>query len=216
LPPGTAYEDLRDRIITFNYDELLEKHLFGRFDVRQIYFDELRKDPGAGNHAGPAYPFPLILKLHGSVNWRCTKDEFENIVRGQPQDEQSHYVNPIWFSQVNTPAPADDSSPLIMPPLPVKPITHVSLFRFLWTRAYEYLHEADELVVCGYSLPDADRMARSLFSNFGNTSLKQITIVDPNPEVLSKWRALLDRRNVAKAKWMYYSDFQAFVDDLDA
>jgi hypothetical protein len=211
FPPGKASDEIQDRIITFNYDELLEKNIFKQFSVREIYFDRLADAPSPRRRSNSNHPFPLIVKLHGSVNWRCSKQNFENIVRCQPGNEENYYIDPIWYSKVGTPAPEDQSSPLIMPPLPVKPITHVSLFRFLWTTAYEYLHEASELVICGYSLPDADRMAQSMFANFGNKSLTQITVVDPNTEVLAKWRALLRRRNVSRAKWTYYEDFDEYV-----
>jgi len=216
FPSGKTASDIQDRVITFNYDELLERNLFKRFDVREIYFDQLSDAPSPKKKPGSKHSFPLVVKLHGSVNWRCSKQNFENIVRCQPGDEANYFVEPIWYAKVGTPSPEDDSSPLIMPPLPVKPITHVSLFRFLWTRAYEYLHEAEELVICGYSLPDADRMAQSMFANFGNRSVTQITVVDPNPEVLSKWWALLKRKNVNSARWTYHEDFDEYVEAMES
>ena len=215
FPAGKTVDEIRDRVVTFNYDELLEKHLFERFGVREIYFDELRDALYPKRKSNCKCPFPLVVKLHGSVNWRCSNKAFEQIVRGQPDDQGNDFIDPVWYSKVGTPSPSEDSSPLIMPPLPVKPITHVSLFRFLWTTAYEYLHEAEELVICGYSLPDADRMAQAMFANFSNRSVKQITVVEPSPEVVSKWRALLKRKNVGRARWSYYEDFDEYVEAME-
>jgi hypothetical protein len=215
FPASSGAGDIEDRVITFNYDELLEKNLFDRYKIREIYFDRLADAPRPKRRTYGNHPFPLVVKLHGSVNWRCYKQDFENIVRCQPGGEANYSIDPVWFSSVGTPSPTDQSSPLIMPPLPVKPITHVDLFRFLWTTAYEYLHEARELVICGYSLPDADRMAQSMFANFSNKSVTQITVVEPNPAVLSKWRALLRRKNVNNnARWTYYEDFDEYVDAM--
>jgi len=212
FPNDVNFNQLRDRVITFNYDELLEKHLLSRFDIGQIYFDRLRNSQSSGDRRSERYPDPLVVKLHGSVNWRCSTEEFENIVRSVSNDGSSYRIRSIWYSKVGTPSPDDDSSPLIMPPLPVKPITRVKLFCFLWTKAYEYLHEAEEIVICGYSLPDADRLAQSMFANFANRNRKTITVVDPNPGILSKWRGLLKRKNVnRKARWTYYEDFAEYV-----
>lgn len=209
--------EVEDRVVTFNYDELLDQHLLSSYSVKQIYFDKLKERQDEGRRRAEQFENPLLVKLHGSVNWRCSTDEFENIVRSVANGTQGYWIDSIWFSRVGTPSPDDSVSPLIIPPLPVKPITKIELFRFLWTKAYEYLHEAEELVICGYSLPETDRLAQSLFANFGNQTLRQVTIVDPNPGIMSKWRALLRRSNVSrKARWSYYEDFGEYVEAMDA
>jgi hypothetical protein len=41
-----------------------------------------------------------------------------------------------------------------------------------------------------------------MFASFRNKNLESVTIVDPNPDILKKWRDLLRRRSVnSKAKW---------------
>jgi len=57
-------------------------------------------------------------------------------------------------------------------------------------------------------------MAQSMFANFSNKSVTQITVVEPNPAVLSKWRALLRRKNVNNARWTYYEDFDEYVEAM--
>jgi hypothetical protein len=120
----------------------------------------------------------------------------------------------VWYEDKGMPSPKDKCSPLIIPPLPIKPVMDIGLFRFLWTKAYEYLHEAEEIIVCGYSLPETDQHALSLFSNFHNINLKKVTVVDPDPAILGKWRNLFERSNVSKADWMWYKDFSKFVNSL--
>lgn len=209
------FDKIKDRVVTFNYDEMLDAHLIKRFGVKKLYFDQLKETQAESDRRDELCDHPLLIKLHGSVNWRCSRKEFERIVRPPKSGEEAHFIDSVWYSRVGTPSPDDDASPLIMPPLPIKPITQIHLFRFLWTKAYEYLHEANELVICGYSLPDADRLAHSLFSNFTNKTLKRVTIIDPNPVILKKWRELLKRKSVARrARWMYYEDFGEYVDDI--
>ena len=109
------------------------------------------------------------------------------------------------------PHPEDDRCPLIIPPLPAKPVTSVRLFSYLWTRAYEYLYEADEIVICGYSLPSADQLAVSMFSNFTNRHLRRVTIVDPSPDVLTRWRRVLSRGSVSVKEWRWCEDLKDYV-----
>lgn len=113
-----------------------------------------------------------------------------------------------------SPRPDDAVYPLMIPPLLVKPITSISLFQYLWTVAYEYLHEAEQVTVCGYSLPEADRLAWSLFGNFSNKGLRLVQVVDPNPAVMNKWRVLFKRSSVAVARCEYFDDFAAYVDQM--
>ena len=72
------------------------------------------------------------------------------------------------------------------------------------------MHEAEELIICGYSLSQADNLATSLFSNFENKRIGTIKVIDPNPEVLIKWKTLLTRKNIKKTKWEYYMDFEEY------
>lgn len=203
------FDPAEDRIVTFNYDELLDQHLLDSHPRRSVYFDRI--DISENGNRAEHHPHPLLVKLHGSVNWRCNKEDLTTIVEGV--DGEDEFVVPsIWYSEKGTPSPQDDSSPLIIPPLPSKPITQIKLFCFLWTKAYEYLHEAKELVICGYSLPDADQLAQSMFANFRNKELRTVTIIDPNPTIMSKWRDLFRRKTINQsARWQYFESFTEYV-----
>ena len=205
----------RDRIVTFNYDDLLDRHIVARAGIEQTYFDRIKSGRYESDRRDRVHPHPLLVKLHGSVNWRCTEEEFRRIVDPQAAEisDDPFYLDTVWYAGTGTPSPDDPTQPLIVPPLPVKPITQISLFRFLWTKAYEYLHEAEHIIVCGYSLPDADKLAASLFGNFVNKDLRFVTVIDPDPAVLRKWKKLLRRPNVGRARWNYYEDFDEYVRD---
>lgn len=212
------FSKVKNRVITFNYDDLLDRHFVEQFGVRQTYFDKLkeRKDASGRRSKDDKVENPLLLKLHGSVNWLCETSEFERVITGNETEEKPYKIPSIWYSKKKVPKPDDTESPLIIPPLPVKPITSIEIFRWLWTRAYEYLHEARELVVCGYSLPDTDRMALSLFSNFKNNHLERVTVVDKDPTILSKWRELLRRNGINKdARWSYCETFEEYTEQLE-
>ena len=186
FPSKTKIDEQRARIITFNYDCLIDKYLTERFKVNRLYFDRVKENKSDSDirRASNKFDHPILIKLHGSINWRCSTEEFKKIIDGHDGNEL-YKIESIWLSDT-LPNPGDSTSPLIMPPLPVKPITDIKLFQFLWTKAYEYLHEAEEMVICGYSLPETDRLAMSLFSNFKNNKLNHVTVVDPNPEIMKK------------------------------
>lgn len=211
-PRSSTAKNTKNRIITFNYDDLPDRHLLKKFEPQQVYFDKILVPDTNGRRE--RFHHPLLVKLHGSVNWNCSSESFQNIIGQVYQDDRIHQIENVSLADGRCPSPDDNNSPCIIPPLPSKPITRISLFNFLWTKAYEYLHEAKELVICGYSLPPTDRLAVSMFGNFSNSHLKKVTIIDPNPDVVKKWRILLDRKKVASTEWIYHTDFKEYVATL--
>lgn len=208
---GEKASDIKNRIITFNYDSLLDEHLLKRFKPQEIFFDKISTTPEPRSKREVRFDHPLLIKLHGSVSWRCKTDEFKQIISNTSNSGDVYKIQHVWHSVSGYPAPEDDVSPCIIPPLPNKPITKIKLFQFLWTKASEYLHEAEELVICGYSLPPTDNLALSLFGSFANKNLNKVTVIDPDPMIMKKWRDLLDRKNIGTISWSYYSDLSQFV-----
>lgn len=209
FPAATAMGDLANRIITFNYDTLLDSHLLESREITDVYFDTIRARRDRLATAGQQHP--LLLKLHGSINWRCAESDLRSIIEGPRREEESYDISAVWTDTSGPPEPNDEVSPLIVPPLPTKPITSVRLFRWLWTRAYEYLHEARELIVVGYSLPAADRVARSMFGSFTSSRLKRVVIVDPSTAAFDRWRDVLRRTGLTGLRWTYYESLGDFL-----
>lgn len=213
-PRQKATEPGSNRIVTFNYDDLLDQHMLKRFSPQLMYFDRIKNEPDEPDRRIVRNDEPLLVKLHGSVNWRCSTDEYRRIIDPPSTAGEVYRIDRIWFSRSGSPSPADDESPCIVPPMPEKPLTQIQLFRYLWTRACEYLHEAEEIVICGYSLPETDALAMSLFGNISNDRLQRVTVIDPNPAILARWRSLLIRKGVRRAEWQYHSDFCEYVEAL--
>jgi hypothetical protein len=212
FPSGISPDVYKNRVITFNYDTLIERPLIERgLSRKKLYFDRIvnKKSSGLRRNTDKKFSSPLILKLHGSINWRCDRTHFDQMISGNI-DHQEKVV--IWTDDKGSPKPEDDVSPLIIPPIPNKPITATSLFNFLWTTAYEYLHEAKKLVIVGYSCPPTDTLARTMFTHFKSKNIKEIFVVDPNAIALKNYRDMFDPKLAIKAKWRYYSSFAEYID----
>jgi hypothetical protein len=230
----TSVEECPNRIITFNYDTLIDNYLIDRFkSINKIYFDSIAPN-NLTKRNKEKFSYPLMLKLHGSINWKCKTEEYlkifkhgnhayetNNLDQGKTKSTITKtyntkgcvYIDKIWLDD-KVDAPGNDTSPLIIPPIENKPITNVAIFRYLWSYAFEYLHECKELVIIGYSLPDSDTLANSLFSQFDNEKLKKITIVDPSTETVLKWVKLFERMKKKKFIIEYYTDFCSYINRL--
>lgn len=213
FPISEAPAKHKNRIVTFNYDLLLESLLLDRrgYSPKNLYFDRIGQAPHdeVARRTGKGFRNPLFLKMHGSIDWRCQRNYFDDIVSGAVDP---NVKIPVWHQMDKTPKPDDDVSPLIIPPIPNKPITQVGLFRFLWTRAYEYLHEAKRIVVIGYSCPVTDAAARNMFAHFKNKRLEEFVVVDPDAGALQRYRLLVDPAVATKARWSYYSDVSEYIE----
>jgi len=93
----------KNRVITFNYDDLLDRHFLARYAPQQVYFD--RFDIGSIKAAirRNRHPDPLLMKLHGSVNWRCSKEDLTAIVHNTDQGDDEYVIEEVRFSEKGTP-----------------------------------------------------------------------------------------------------------------
>lgn len=212
FPKGIKRSDYRNRIVTFNYDTIIDKPLIERgIPKKSLYFDRINSDEkfGTKRTKKQKFPHPLILKLHGSINWRIRRAYFDQLIQGTIDSKQKIS---IWWDDEKFPQPSDDISPMIIPPVPNKPITTASLFRFLWTIAYEYMHQAKRLFIIGYSCPPTDTLARTMFSQFKSKVLEEVFIVDQNANALGNYRAMFDPPTASRAKWLYYPSIADYID----
>ena len=215
FPIGIKPEEYKNRIITFNYDTLIDKHLIERgLSIKKIYFDRIvkSKDEGTRREYSQKFMHPLILKLHGSINWRCDRNHFDEMIIDSSNKLDKDEKFAIWFDDKNIPKPNDVESPLIIPPIPNKPITRSSLFKFLWTTAFEYMHQAKRIVIVGYSCPNTDTLARAMFTHFTTKHLEEIIIVDPNVLALKNYRDMISEVASKKVKWKYYGSFSEYIE----
>ncbi|MCO6413220.1 MAG: hypothetical protein J5I92_10785 [Thiogranum sp.] len=216
FPSGQSVDQYKNRIITFNYDLIIDRPLLERgISKRKIYFDRIvsKKSDGTKRARTEKFLHPLILKLHGSLNWRCDREYFDQIINGSVNPDLRI---PIWSNDSKCPGPNDDESPLIIPPVPNKPITKASIFRMLWTTALEYLHEAKKIVIVGYSCPATDVLAQSMFTQFRNMDVDEIVIVDTDSGAFSRYHDLIQGRVRKSVRWRYCAGFSEFIEDAIA
>lgn len=207
----------KNRIITVNYDDALDDFLLGlhNYDLGKIYFPALKKlKGGRASSQDKKIGTPLLLKLHGSVNWNCLTGNYRRVFRegSDVKNRADRFnLNNIWFRGDGSPIEHDADSPCIIPPIASKPVAKIKIFRELWKLASRYLKECEELYFCGYSLPPTDTMAAALFGNFRNSKMRKIVVVDREAAVIDRLTKLIQKDNMPNADWEYHKDFGEFV-----
>jgi len=132
-PPGTY------ALISLNYDTLLDDALLSA---------GLRPDYGLNPGEGGA---PLLLKLHGSLNWaHCPACDHIAVVR-----EQVAHLLPRTADLACSRCGSRRLSGVVIPPTWLKRYTPPRLTR-VFELALEAVRRADRIVLVGYSLPPAD------------------------------------------------------------
>lgn len=180
-------------VITFNYDPQVDMAMFA-----------------AGLNFGYCLdgdvPSSRLLKLHGSMLWpRCnactavnldwTKSVLRNLARkdtfrDDTQEAKLRISRDIKKGKFDCPNGCLKPTwePIIVPPTWSKGQHYQSLER-VWSSAAAALSEAENIIVCGYSLPDTDQFFRFLVSmgTLHNRQLRRFWIFDPNPEVRDRF-----------------------------
>jgi hypothetical protein len=169
--------------ITFNYDDIFDEALFrvhaasvGRTALSPQFL-HWHPDGGYGFLCKPSQErvggyetamgtmAMLLLKLHGSVNWRLSRGSVPPYV----VDEIVHHETWSWHEERAVEELQDieyhlEPDPFIVPPILTKSaLVGQPILRLVWSRAYNELEEADEVAFIGYSLPPTDIAARFLF-----------------------------------------------------
>lgn len=211
-------------VITFNQDLVLEnivariprlgnrwclQGLYGAPDLQWIS----RNPPNAFPVHGPQCPHdsPIeVLKLHGSLNWFLqTRDADPSLGTLFPTNP-----NKLVYMNDDREAAGDVTRvyyatargrrrwylwPLVVPPIYDKQrITGMGVLQRLWNRAEEAIRTAEHLTLIGYSLPDADVLARQSLrrSYLANPNLVAVDCVNPDVKIAAKLKDSLDCRVV--------------------
>jgi len=180
-----------DTLITFNWDLLQEILLSqgGKWSYEDGYGIPTTEEKSPN-------PSPTtILKLHGSCNWALSHQQ-DGLLRIDDAD--------VFFGVLSHDAPdaarlgstSHYGTSLIVPSYLKNP-SQIDVLRSMWGMAADVLRKAETLVVLGYSLPDADVLARRLFRETIQCSktLRSITLVlGTDDESFSRWKVLLGDR----------------------
>ena len=163
--------------ITFNYDDVLDQALA-----------EITKGEEFPWHADGGYGFycqdsigtirrhwdaqigektpMLVLKLHGSINWRPRRGSYEphmlDAITHHEEWSKAELLEPRLWSLMERHL---EPRPLIAPPVLSKSsLVSQPVLRLVWSLAYEKLLKAQSVTFVGYSFPTTDMAAQTLFS----------------------------------------------------
>ena len=185
--------NIGDTIVSFNYDLVLDRALFKKriWKPKDGYGATFQRFPNISNDDNNESQI-LLLKLHGSLNW-------ENGTEGSTvlswfDDKRKPYFD--GYAEVKPP-PFDYQGKYtgrwILPSY-IKPLNS-ELFISLWKKAHDALTNAEQVVVIGYSLPDADSTSRLLMAST-RIDKKGMIVVDHNcNEVIVKFAKLTGNEN---------------------
>ncbi len=166
--------------ITFNYDDFFDRALC---DAQECS-DELHWSPevGYGFVCRPASavlntdttthhtfePALLLLKLHGSLNWRLPKAGVADVVPTQVLFDDPLLAEQERWQKCEARLQIDtylQERRVMAPPVLVKRALHTeAIFHVLWHQALTRLRNAERTVFIGYSMPHMDLAARTLFA----------------------------------------------------
>lgn len=192
----------RTWVVTFNYDTVLERICFlclkdesGK-NRPDLIFNSYRVPLApiqfrrAGVFGGSEeYMFDLV-KLHGSINWfysgweqfpgeqiYCRLVDSKSPYKDYVSEDSDRGVSQKELEELEM--LLSDKVPLIIPPVAEKSRFYANqTVRYLWGKAREYLKEAEEIYVIGYSLPDTDLTTKLLLQAACAGQTKTVYIVN--------------------------------------
>ena len=234
LARGTRPEDLT--IITFNQDIQVEKclqlmstvsrwaHLAEKvFNFPGLYclgMSASQVTAPTGASAADCFPRmdPVdgcisLLKLHGSLNWYSTHASATPSTRAMFKPNRK-----IQITRRRTIAPAMTrigrqrhlyTLPVIVPPVSHKSSVLHNSMRELWRLSEQALHDADEIVVFGYSCPPLDFESSNQLrrSQMNRTEQPSISVIDRDPAIASRYIGLFNAGCLH-----YFSSARPFID----
>jgi hypothetical protein len=208
-----------DVIVTFNYDDSLDRELFRRrvWNVSTGYGFPLGYDEGPSE--------VMLLKLHGSVNWLislfggATHGAFlVNPVNSMGEAPVIHRADLrfLGYDEFAGRTYESGGAPpcLILPGRTKQFFYDTSLGRefaefwaSLWFQAQRALQICENVVICGYSLPEADTQARQLLlEGIRTTTPVEIVSGSDTGRIAEEFRRAGFSR-VAESRSTYFSDW---------
>jgi hypothetical protein len=201
-----------DTILTFNYDVLIE-HSFGKSSlwtprdgyggrVHGVRNEWCQRWLKAREINERTHSRIQLLKLHGSINWTVYKSGHVRL-KDRPFVVRTREHKTV-FEKVS-----------ILPPGWNKRIDKIPYSR-LWRQARLRLEQCKSLVIIGYSLPEADLLAKALFAEVVRLRaarkhyLRQLHLADPNESVKERLVELFVPALNAQSKIFRYANIDEF------
>lgn len=187
--------------VTFNYDDVLDRALYEvGCDSSRAAESRWHPDTGYGFvcrssatcvHAGPVRTAPtplLLLKLHGSLNWRLKLGAPRSPTIDFLVHHEDWYVEPSaggldrGLEQEHVARHLAPDRVLVPPVLARTAVAEPPILERLWSIASQELEQAGRVIFVGYSLPPADVAAGFLFREAcGDLRPTQVEVVDNPP-----------------------------------
>ena len=201
--------------VTFNHDLVIEKAIDGTVAMNRYSFVpwnlfsayglNFPEERFASKRGGIKFVFDSdggsrsikVFKLHGSLNWVYpvrSVDDARNVFR-RPRGDLRCVNDKAIYRTLNLVGEqrSQPLQPLIVPPVYEKSDQIAHLLKPIWVSAQDAIASADELIVFGYSLPDADIPAKGLIRRgfFQNNDLQLIHVIDIDPNIASKFSSYM-------------------------
>lgn len=178
-----------DTILTFNYDALEERALLdcGKWTPHDGYGFEVNlesADPRLCTTDSPV----KVLHLHGFIGW------YDGEFASDPSSLDSDFLANLGC-QCKPTDNINSKYPNIIAPSYIK--TYVTQYwdgtkvTELWTKAIQAIRCSSKIVIVGYSLPEADSAAMTLFLG---VSGKTVEVVNPAAHIERNIRRLIEQR----------------------
>lgn len=174
-----------DAVVRFNYDLLVESELLRRGLWSPIDGYGLNgSDPSIKLKLEPRKSKIAVLKLHGSINWQLPNTMDGIRIKHWDLFGEPYFPRLLDRNSSVTKSIRRQSGRFGFMPSFVKPLgTGQMLFGGvgmwdIWRQASESLRKADEVVLIGYSLPEADAAASILVAASIRPESK-LVVVDP-------------------------------------
>lgn len=216
--------------ITFNHDVHIE-HTLESFKNYKKYkkYSNILKFPdcyrvnfdGQTNPSGknvPKFdvsiePGPQILKLHGSLNWHSPHKASHERIKMKDFLKTDRKITYTTRKRIETKIKIKGKGgnkllPLIVPPVPSKMTIIPNKLKNIWTKAEDAIKKSNEIVIYGYSLPEADMESANMIrrSIKGNDRLSSVSIINPDYQVMSRYLDVLQADFAS-----YYKNVKQFI-----
>lgn len=198
-----------DIVFSYNYDLLMDNALRDTGKLGEsgylLSFYRTLKD-GAWTKPVESASKIKMIKLHGSLNWaRCIICGSNLLIHHQKVGSWNSFTSRFKCPKCH--GGGDTSSQMIrllVPPLLTKSYDDRDI-NYLWFEAARLLKNVDEIVVIGYSLPKADAASKTLLlTSRRNMDKIPLTIVDPNPDVKSRFETIFNNSRICEFKNLDY------------
>jgi len=181
------WHDTGAPVITFNYDCLVELAYLDMMPESGTYWPwdlyAIPITPAWVRAGGGARQRPQsfrLLKLHGSLGWWYSGPEAPESDPIYWMGWDGHFgqgTRQLW-AEFGGDGLVSDKIPMIVPPAATKaPFYKNRLLASQWAQAAEALHDAEELVLMGYSAPATDLTVTTLIAtNFKGRAIVPVNI----------------------------------------